>query len=234
VKENLSQLEFEVEQARAKLANDLAVLRSPQTYREFALELKADAKSLAQRALDDLKARAAANPTAALAIGAGLGWRLIKHPPIATALVGAGVLGLWRTTPAPIDDDDYLNTAQRRLREQVGHAAETVKDYAAEKANAAQEKASAYATTARETVKEVASSAVEQATETLERAREAATDVSEKAVNVAQRATSQVGRTVADQGVRDQLLLGAAGLAVAAALGIAYQRRSGNGREAWD
>ena len=59
--EDLSFLELQVEEARAKLASDLAVLRSPQTYREFATELKSDARSLAQRALDDLKARAATN-----------------------------------------------------------------------------------------------------------------------------------------------------------------------------
>jgi hypothetical protein len=143
VTENLSQLEFEVEQARAKLANDLAILRSPQTYRDFAAEVKSDTRSLVQRALDDIKARAATNPTAALAIGAGLGWRLIKHPPIATALIGAGLYSLWRTTPEVIDDNDYLNAAQRRLG-QVSDAAKRVKEYAAEKAVAAQEKASAY------------------------------------------------------------------------------------------
>ena len=231
--ENLSQLEFEVAQARAKLANDLAILRSPQTYREFSAELKSDAKSLAQRALDDIKARAATNPTAALAIGAGLGWRLIKHPPIATALIGAGLYSLWRTTPQVIDDDDYLNAAQRRLGEQVSDAAKTVKEYAAEKAVAAQEKASAYAKTAGETVQEAAGTAVEQASETFEHAREAATDVSQKAVNAAQRATSRLGRAVADEGVRDQLLLGVAGLAVTAALAIAYQRRSDNGGRPW-
>jgi len=75
---------------------------------------------------------------------------------------------------------------------------------------------------------------MEQATETVERAHEAATGVSEKAVNAAQGATSQLSSTVADQGVRDQLLLGVAGLAVAAALGIAYQRRTPDERAAWN
>ena len=72
--ENLSKLEVEVEEARAKLATDLALLRSPQTYREFTASLKSEAQSVAQRVLDDVKARAAANPTAALAIGAGIAW----------------------------------------------------------------------------------------------------------------------------------------------------------------
>jgi hypothetical protein len=37
-----------------------------------------------------------------------------------------------------------------------------------------------------------------------------------------------VGRAVSDDDVRDQLLLGVAGLAVVAALGIAYQSRTGD------
>jgi hypothetical protein len=233
VTENLSLLELQVEEARAKLASDLAILRSPQTYREFGEELKSDAKSAVQRAIDDVKARAAANPSAALAIGAGLAWRLVKHPPIATALIGAGVLSLWRTTPARINEDDYLKTAQQRLGEQVSDAAETVKDYAAEQVVAGREKVSAYAETARERVQEVAASAAEQAAETLEQARDAATHIPDKAVNAAQRATHQFGRAVADEGVRNQILLGAAGLAVAAALGIAY-RRTHDERAAWN
>jgi hypothetical protein len=233
VTENLSLIELQVEEARAKLASDLALLRSPQTYREFGAELKSDAKSAVQRAIDDVKARAAANPTAALAIGAGLAWRLIKHPPIATALIGAGVLSLWRTNPARLDDD-YLDTAQQRLGEQMSDAAEAVKDYAAEQVVAAREKVSAFAETARERVQEVTASAAEQAAETLEQARNAASQIPDKAVNAAQRATRQFGHAVADEGVPNQLLLGAAGLAVAAALCIAYQRRSDNGQQLSD
>jgi hypothetical protein len=72
------------------------------------------------------------------------------------------------------------------------------------------------------------------AAETFEQAREAATHIPDKAVNAAQRATRQFGRAVADEGMRDQLLLGTAGLAVAAALGIAYQRRTHDERAAWN
>src|SRR4029453_10516715 len=97
--ENIDKHESEVEEARAKLAKDLAVLRSPQTYREFGADLKSEAQSVVQNILDEVKARAAANPTAALAIGAGIGWRLLRHPPIATTLIGAGLFSLWRTPP---------------------------------------------------------------------------------------------------------------------------------------
>jgi hypothetical protein len=42
-----------------------------------------------------------------------------------------------------------------------------------------------------------------------------------------------LGRAVAEDGMRDRLLLGVAGLAVAAALGVAYQRRTHDERAAW-
>jgi hypothetical protein len=233
VTENLATLELEVEGARAKLANDLALLRSPQPYREFGADLKSDAQSVGRRMLDDLKARAAANPSAALAIGAGIAWRFLKDPPIATALIGAGILSLWRTGPIPVDDEDYLSAAQERFGEQVSQAVHTVKDYAAETAVAAGEKVGTYAQSARETVEGVASSVAEQAAESIESARDAAKRMSDSAVDAAQHVKSQFHRAVSDDGVRDQLLLGVAGLAVVAALGIAYQRRTDELR-AWD
>ena len=185
--ENLSTLELQVEEARAKLANDLTVLRSPQPYREFGADLRSEAQSIVRRMLDDLKARAAANPSAALAIGAGIAWRFLKDPPIATALIGAGMLSLWRTSPISVDDEHYLGTAQERFGEQVSQVVRTVKDYAAETAVAAGETVGAYAQSARETVEGVTSSVVEEAAESIERARDAAKRIPEKAVDAAQR-----------------------------------------------
>ena len=119
---SLHQLERDVEAARAKLAGDLSTLRSPATYSEFSSKLKYEAldmkdalvdkaKSSVQSTIDtfveDLKARAAANPAAALAIGAGIAWRLIQRPPIATALIGAGLYSLFRTTSHPWERADH-------------------------------------------------------------------------------------------------------------------------------
>lgn len=229
--ESLSTLESEVEEARAKLASDLSLLRSPNPYRKFSAGL---AQSVLQRILDDLKARAAANPSAALAIGAGLAWKLVKDPPIATALIGAGMLSLWRTAPMRVDDRDYLGAAQQRFGEQVTDAADTVKGYAAETVVAAREKVGAYAQSAGKTVERLTTSAAEEAGESIEHAREAAKHISGKAVNAAQRATSHFSRAIGEEGGRDQLLLGIAGLAVAAAVGIAYQRRASAEMGAWD
>jgi hypothetical protein len=234
VSENLSALELEVEQARTKLENDLAILRSPQPYRRFRADLKSNAQSMLQRFLDDLKARAAANPSAALAIGAGVAWRLMRDPPIATALIGAGMLSLWRTTPASVDDQDYLGTAQQRLGEQVTEAADAVREYAAESVVAAREKVGAYAQSAGETIERLATSATKEAAGSMEHARAAAKQIPDKAIDAAQRASSQFSRAVRDEGVRDQILLGLAGLAVAAALGVAYQRRASDGMRPLD
>jgi hypothetical protein len=222
VTENLSTLETQVEEARDKLVQDLAFLRSPQPYREFGADLRSGMQSGLRRMLDDLKARAAANPSAALAIGAGIAWRFLKDPPIATALIGAGVLSLWRTAPRRADDEDYLRTAQERFGEQVSQVVDTVKDYAAETAVAVGERVGTYAQSARETVEGVTSSVVEKSAKSVQNVREAAKR--NRAANAMQHTKSQFGRAVSDDGVRDQVLLGIAGLAVVAALGIAYQR----------
>ena len=110
---DLNALERNVEQARARFANDLARLRSPVNLARFKDELWAEARETkdelvektkevakdgAQRVLTQLTERVAANPAAALAIGAGLAWRLFHRPPIATLLVGMGLVGLLRTS----------------------------------------------------------------------------------------------------------------------------------------
>src|SRR5262249_30390407 len=103
----LNALERDVEQARAKFADDLARLRSPANLAQFKDDLWADAREAkdevidrakeaaqdgAQRFLAELKARVAANPLATIAIGAGLAWRLVHRPPIATVLIGLGLI----------------------------------------------------------------------------------------------------------------------------------------------
>ncbi len=110
----LDVLEREVEQARARFAADLAALGSPRrvgdlkedlwtqatrTKDELVETTKDAARNATQRVIDDLKDRAVANPAAALAIGAGLAWRIFQRPPIASLLVGIGLVSLLRTSP---------------------------------------------------------------------------------------------------------------------------------------
>src|SRR5579862_1601813 len=132
-KAELNTLEQEVEAARARVAGDLARLRAPATMSEFKGELLVEArqskdqllekssnyvKDAAQHVWSDLKGRAAANPAAALAIGAGLAWQLLRRPPIASILVGAGIFGLMNTRPDP--DADFAAGVARQAHDVSG------------------------------------------------------------------------------------------------------------------
>jgi len=126
--------EHDVERARAKLAGSLATLRNPATLSAFTADLKHEAlatkdslvgqaKSAAQSTLngfvEDLKAKAAANPAAVVAIGAGLAWRFLRHPPITSALVGMGLYSLWHTNAVRAAggyQPYYLQEGKDRLR----------------------------------------------------------------------------------------------------------------------
>jgi uncharacterized protein YjbJ (UPF0337 family) len=324
---DLRQLEREAEAARAKLAADLAVLRSPSTYSEFGDGLKQEAmgaknavvdsvKSTAENWIDEIKAKAAANPGAALLIGAGVAWRLLQNPPIATALVGAGLFSLLRTSPQPghryMSDDAYLEEAKHRLKEQASDLAISAreqaaglalgaKERAAELAGSAKEGALGFVDSARAQMHDARDAATAQAASLVDGAKDRATeltddaraqatdwqdfaksktqqwrdaataatqelrdDVSTQVTGAAlrtagaiddatdavksarERATRQIGaatdysveaagngyaavqrtaREAFDEQHRDKLLLGAAGIAVTAALTLALQRR---------
>lgn len=145
----------------------------------------------------------------------------MKHPPIATALIGAGVLGLWRTTPMRVEDQDYLGRA-------VTEVAETVKKYAGETVAAAREKSARMRSLLAKPLNGLLTPQSEDAAESFEHAREFAKPIPDNALDAAQRATSQFSHAINEEGVRDQLLLGVPGLAVAAAVGVAYKRRAGD------
>ena len=91
--------EHEVERSRAKLTQDLAILCSPKTLAAFTDDLKQEAFETRDAFWEKIKARAASNPAAVIAIGAGLAWRLLRSPPIASALIGVGLFSLWKTQP---------------------------------------------------------------------------------------------------------------------------------------
>jgi len=223
---SLSVLEREVEAARVKLASDLSTLRSPSTTEEFTETLKRetiDAKdALVEKAkagvqssieslIEEAKARAAANPAAALAIGAGIAWRLLRHPPVTSLLVGAGLLSLFRTNPEHSygTSRDYLSHAKTRLVEQASvteKVTETTEDLKDRVQDLTKHAASAAHQVAKET-KEHVSGMWSDTEDTLDQAAHTA------------------GAIASSPAARDQLLLGAAGLAVVAALGIACQRR---------
>ena len=236
--DNLRKLEREVEIARSRLKSDLSVLTSPRTYASFKDDLKSEANSTLYSVVDGLKARAAANPAAALAIGAGLAWRAIEKPPIAAALIGAGLFSLFRTTPresAPFERRDYLAEGRERLKEQVSDFAGEIRDGAADAvsaatdhagnlASAAADRMQEFAATAATKAKEHASSVSHLTSDAMSDATEWAEDVPARAGYVIQKASRAVEGAISDDDTRDKILLGAAGIAVAAALGIAFQR----------
>jgi hypothetical protein len=214
----LDQLEREVELARERVAGDLAKLRSPATLGEFKHDVLEQARETkdewvaktkeaaadgVQKVLADLKQRAAANPAAALAIGAGLAWRLVRHPPIASILVGVGLVSLMRTNP----DEDGIDNSELVAR--AGEVAGTVKGKVSE------------------WTAEAASQASARIAESAQDAKQAATDFAERAVPGMHAASNRLNNLMPDSADRDNYLMGAAAVALAAAVGIAYQRRTG-------
>jgi gas vesicle protein len=249
---DLTALERDVEQARERFADDLARLRSPTNLARFKDDLWAEvretkdewvdkgkeaAQDAAQRLVTELKERAAANPAAALAIGAGLAWRLFNRPPIATALVGMGLYSLLRTTPSRRSSQSYMDLYDEDPRptyhnDDSGLVTQTAKlgDVARQKIQGWSAEAGETARQAATEIADTAASAADRATDALRNAaaaaRDTATEVADTTASVAERAAERLHDAMPSRDDRDTYLLGAAALAVAAALGIAYQRKS--------
>ena len=275
----LAQCERDVEQARARLAQDLAILRSPAALNSFTDSLKETAIDAKDSIVDELKAKAAANPTATLAIGAGIAWYFVRNPPIALGLIGAGLYGLWRTNAIHPVDRDYIQQGRERLYEQASDFGASAVDAASKAGQAVSEKAGAMVNSAKQSVEEwsrdaadtvaaagatVGTAVKDQAESIAAGARRARDDLTVQAANVGSRVSAatesaalsarqavsnlsdqvgrvgsrvsntsrQVGHQLLDSSrdyipsePRDKVLLGVAGLAVAAALGMAYQKR---------
>jgi hypothetical protein len=113
--------------------------------------LKQEAFETKDALWEDVKARAAANPAAVIAIGAGLAWRLLQWPPIATTLIGLGLYSLWNTEPKQPGDGtpDYLKQSRQALKEQTREALSAASRIAGQ----AQEAAAAIWDDAREKVR---------------------------------------------------------------------------------
>ena len=262
--------EQEVQGARAKLTADLTALRSPANVTAFTDGLKQEAiaakdsaiqqtKETVQTTIEeivaDLKAKAAANPAAALTIGAGIAWQLVRNPPIVSALIGIGLYSLLRTPasePVARGKLDYLDYGKQRLKEQMADFGLNAAGAAAEAGKVLSEKSEELYGTAKDKLRALTDDAVETAA-TVTSASEPRTDglaasarrtfhdALDHVEAVATRSTDAVGTTLretADSAAklgasvvetstasRDSLLLGVAGVAVAAALGIALQKR---------
>ena len=144
---SIDELERDVEQARARVAADIARLRAPETYeaaktgvmdRVFGYrdQVRDNATGYGEGMIETIKAKAAANPLAVAAIGAGIAWRLYKHPPVTTVLVGLGLASLLRTDP----DDDSMHP--RKLMEAASEKAVELKERATAQAMELRDRAS--------------------------------------------------------------------------------------------
>ena len=227
----LNRLENEVDEARARLTSDLDRLRNPDMVSSFRADLmrevsgskdewidkaKSATRDGARRVLEDLKDRAAANPLAAAAIGAGVLWHLARHPPITSLLIGAGVFGLMRTNP------EQPSAIVDRVSEIAGSVQEHATEWGSDARDASArvgEMASAMSAQIRNQVGERVALAGEVA-------QEATASFASGAGEIAQRTKRVVDDMVPDGEGRDTLLLGGAMVAIAAAVGIAFQRRN--------
>jgi hypothetical protein len=233
--ENLRALERDVETARTKLADDLASIRDPRNFAALKHDVvgeitrtkddlldkaKQTTKDAAQNLLDEVKERAIANPAAAAAIGAGLAWRFLHKPPIASILVGIGVFSLWRTTPdvpSRADREEsfakrYGDSVSTQVSQLTDSAKTTVQEWAGQAQDAVQQGAEDLSKVTREKFDQasVATQGIMQ-------------DIGDRTVAAGQQAARTVHSVATDEN-RDNFLLGAAALAIAAAVGMSYQR----------
>ena len=221
--------EREVESARTKLTEDLAVLCSPGILADFGHSLKQEALVSRDRLWEKLKAQAAANPAAVMAIAAGLGWRLMKRPPIASSLIGLGLFSLLRTSAKPLDPrTSFLRQSARSLQGQasaIGETAARAKDTIAEKSaetwDSTKDKIQEWTDQAGGQLVETSSKAKSAGEAILQSARRQQHDLRDEIADVA----TATKETLRDEDTRNVVLIGIAGLAVAAALGIAAQKR---------
>ncbi len=235
----LNVLEREVEEARLRVVEDILRLRAPETLDRAKRDLISQAQAKrdewigqargaavdrAHGIWDDVMARVASNPLAVIAIAAGIGWKLYRHPPIAALLVGGGLFSLMRTDPRqPSPQREFLAKAAETagsVTEQVQHrleeATQTVSDIARQ--------ASDMASSVKREVEERVAQTTEAARRTFAEAGDTAESIAHRASEAARRTSEAAASAVPKN--RDTYLLGLASVAVVTALGVAYQRRA--------
>jgi hypothetical protein len=229
-------LERDLQETRERLARDLDRLRSTETISGFKADLLAQvsetkdelvgkAKASVSAGMQDLwsevKARAAANPAAALALGAGLAWRLLHRPPIASALVGLGLISLWRTDPQyPAPGADLAARSAELIRTARANA-----EVAGADLQARTEQIRSAASEFMEGTAEAAGDVLEASQHAVETIRRRGQEMLPVAADNALTAVDRIIELSPSVKERDQILVSAAALALAAAVGVTAQRR---------
>jgi hypothetical protein len=234
---DLLEHEKAVEHSRAKLGEDLAILYSPETRAAFTEDLKHEATDIKDALWEKLKSRAASNPAAVMAIGAGLIWHFLRNPPVASALIAVGLFSLWKTQPRTGYDatgrrPDYLEQSKEILKEQAEQAVSVAADLAAKTSEAATEKGFEAWEGAKEKMREwhgeIGNTVNEAAAQLKTSSENFMADIRQKERSVRHEIRGAAASSVEkrqDPDVRNTLLLGIAGAAIAAAVGIACQKK---------
>jgi len=222
----LDRLEGDVRDARRRLKSDLEVLRVPETFSSFKegvldearqsrddiiANVKEAATGRVERLIADIKERAAANPVAVGAIAAGVGWRILRKPPITTMLVGYGLISLWRTKPG-----------------QPAPGAETVYR-AADMAIEAKEQVEQWGSEAGDVIARATDVVVPAVSETVQRwsagGGKAVSHATTSAESLMASGSQSLQNIAMDKRERDKVLLVTAAVALTAALGLTCLRR---------
>jgi hypothetical protein len=235
--DELIEHEKAVEHSRVKLREDLAILCSPETRASFTEDLKHEAFDIKDALWEKVKVRAASNPAAVMAIGAGLIWHWLRNPPITSALIGVGLFSLWKTQPRTAYDGTgrrlgYLEQSKEVLKQQAEQAVSVASDVAAKTGEVATTKGYEALQVAKDKMREwqgEIGNTVSEATGQLKTSREdLIAEIRDKERSLRREIRGVAASTVEkveDPDIRNTLLLGFAGAAIAAAVGIACQKR---------
>jgi cell division septum initiation protein DivIVA len=256
--DELDGLERDIRATRARLAANISVLTSSATLDDLTSTVKSEALGMSddlmdrartsgmemlRRGIDDLKDKAMENPVAVAAIGAGIGWKLWKNPPIASALVGYGLFSLLRGSA-----EDPVQNAVRDAGERLGETASAVRrtamrtthdlrDKAVSIADQAQSKASSLLGDVQDKaaaitggVRDKTAAMAGEASSALSSMSDETTEFGREMWATSQRAGHDLLDEVAERAralrtdPQSQILLSIAGVAVAAAVGVAVSR----------
>src|SRR4051812_28817924 len=223
--DHLEAIEREVADSRARLADTLDRLTSPETSSAAKRDLmdtvhktkdellnraRDTGRQTAQGLADSLKQRAIDNPFAVALIGAGIAWRLYKKPPVTTLLVGAGLASLMMSggSRRGANRDPYRDPRRQGyvpggvagygypVEEDAPELSLTERAGAA--ASSVAERARAIGERARDAASTAAAHVSETARDVGERLRDAASTAAAQVSNSASDAAAQVSETVSD------------------------------------
>jgi hypothetical protein len=177
-----------------------------------------------------------------------LAWRLFQRPPISSALIGVGLFSLWKTTPRTAYDAtgrrlDYIQHSKESLKEQAGQAFAAAANVADKAQGAASAKGTEVWESAKEKLQEWKEGAGRVVGDTTAKLKSSGESVLDKVRSSGgdlledlhakehhlrdqmQDLADNAAEKLRDDDARNSLLLGVAGAAIVAALGIACQKR---------